>query len=185
MLILASQSPRRKELMHKITDDFLIVPSEIDEAQFLNLPYMEAVKQIAYAKGEKIKHLYPNDVIISADTIVVLNEQIIGKPKDEEDAFNILKRLSGKGHIVVTNYAIFYEDKCHQNSVVSAVYFNKLSDDLIREYIFEKKPLDKAGAYGIQDEGYQLVKEVIGSLNNVIGFPIEEIRDDLMDLSLI
>ena len=179
--ILASKSPRRKELMKFISSDFLIAVEDIDEESSYKYSPIEAVKDIAKRKGEAVYNYYPDDLVISADTIVVLDNQIIGKPIDELDAFNILKRLSGRTHQVYTGYAINYLDKSIVNYVKSDVTFNELNDELIRSYIKSGSPMDKAGAYGAQDNDrkYPIIKNIIGSYDNVIGFPVKEIKEDI------
>ena len=179
--VLASKSPRRKELMKSISSDFLIAVEDIDEESSYLLSPIEAVKDIAKRKGEAVDKLYPNDLIISADTIVVLDNKIIGKPKDESDAVRILKELSGKSHYVYTAYRVRYLNKEIINYVESTVVFNELSDELIKAYVATGSPLDKAGAYGAQDSDYKfpIIKKVIGSRDNVIGFPVKEIKEDI------
>lgn len=182
MIVLASASPRRKQLMNQITDSFSIYVSHIDESLSYTLPYNEAVKDIAIRKGKKALEAYPNDIIISADTIVVLNNQIIGKPKDEEDAKRILRLLSGKKHEVITSYAIIKGNKIISKNVSSYVTFAVLNEELIEKYVKSGSPLDKAGAYGIQDnKNFHIVDSYEGSLNNIVGFPIEEINKDLKE----
>ena len=179
MVILASGSPRRRELMKYITDNYKVITSDIDEDLSYSLPPLEAVLDIAKRKGEKVKEDHPDDLIISADTIVVLNNQIIHKPKDAEDAKAILRKLSNHTHEVITAYCLFNKDKFIERFVSSKVVFNELSDKLIEEYVATGSPLDKAGAYGVQDnERFPMIKEVIGSVDNVIGFPAKEIKED-------
>ena len=123
---------------------------------------------------------YPDDLVIAADTVVVINNQIIGKPKDEKDAYRMLRMLSGKTHYVYTGYAIHQKDKLVNKTAVTEVTFNELSDELIYEYIKSGSPMDKAGAYGYQDnKDFALVKKISGSRTNVIGFPTEAIKEDL------
>lgn len=179
MIILASASPRRREKMKLITEDFEIIVSDIDEEKSYNLPPLEAVLDIAKRKGEKIHRLHPHDYILSADTIVVLNNEIIGKPVDKEDAYRILRKLSGNKHQVITAYCWFKDDTLIENYVTSDVVFNELSDQLINDYIATGSPMDKAGAYGAQDNNdFLIVKQIIGSVDNVIGFPVKEIKED-------
>ena len=181
--VLASSSPRRKELMKEISEVFSIDVSNVDETVDESLSPVDAVKTIALRKGEAVKVRHPNEVVISADTIVVIDNMIIGKPIDEKDAIRILKLLSDRTHIVYTAYCIFYKDKFIEEVVESKVTFNKLSDDLIKEYVASKSPLDKAGAYGVQDNGnFNIIKEIKGSLTNVIGFPVEDIKVSLNSL---
>ncbi len=181
MYILASQSPRRKWLMERdISPLFKVVISNADE----HFPHeltdpKDIVKFIAKEKGEIVSRDYPNDIVISADTIVVIDNKIIGKPKDKDEAYKMLRMLSGRYHKVYTGYAIFKEDKIINKVVESKVLFNELSDKFIYDYIATGSPMDKAGAYGLQDKDFPVVKEVIGSIENVIGFPTAEIRKDL------
>ena len=184
--VLASSSPRRKELMKKISSVFVIDVSDADESVDPSLSPIEAVNIIARRKGEVVVHRHMDDIVISADTIVVINNQIIGKPVDEMDAKRILHLLSGNMHFVYTSYCIFYKGQVYQNTVSSSVYFNKLDDKLIDDYVATKSPLDKAGAYGVQDnEKYPIVNRIEGSLTNVIGFPVEDIIEDLKKLELL
>lgn len=181
--ILASKSPRRKELMSLISKDFLVISEDIDEKVSYILSPIEAVKDISYRKGVEIAKNHPNSVVISADTIVVFNNEIIGKPKDSNDAKKILQKLSNNTHEVITGYSIFYKDKRVTNTVTTLVTFNKLNENLIKEYIATNSPLDKAGAYGIQDsELFPIIKNIVGSYNNVVGFPVEEIILDIKKL---
>lgn len=183
MVVLASASPRRRELMKRITPSFEVATADIDEETSYNLPPLQAVLDIAKRKCLKVKDNYPNDIVITADTIVVLNDEIIHKPVDAEDAKNILKKLSDKTHQVITAYCINYKNKFIESYVASDVLFNKLSDKLIEDYVATGSPLDKAGAYGVQDgEKFPIVKEVIGSIDNVIGFPVEEIKRDFLEI---
>lgn len=182
MIILASQSPRRQRLMHEITHEFLVEVSHIDESSSLDLSPIEAVKDIAKRKGFDISKNHPNDIVISADTIVVIDNKIIGKPIDEEDAKRILNLLSDRTHIVYTAFCLIKGDKLYEEVVASEVTFNKLDEKTILEYIASGSPMDKAGAYGYQDnEDYKIVKSVKGSVSNVIGFPLEEIKKALKE----
>lgn len=181
--VLASKSPRRKELMKIISSDFLVAVEDIDEESSYKLSPIEAVQDIARRKGKAVDKYYPNDLIISADTIVVLDNQIIGKPIDEKDAKRILKLLSNKSHYVYTGFRIKYLNKVKIGVVKSEVIFNELSEELIDQYILSKSPLDKAGAYGVQDnERYSIIKKVIGSVDNVIGFPVKEIKEAIEEV---
>ena len=181
--ILASSSPRRKDLMKFISSDFLIDVPNVEEVVEDGLTPIEVTKHIACQKGEVVAKRYPNDLVISADTIVVIDNQIIGKPKDEKDAKRILNLLSGRTHYVHTAFWIFYQNKAYDGLSTSKVIFNNLSENLIDEYIESKSPLDKAGAYGYQDnEKYPLVLQIEGSINNVIGFPVEEIKEKIEEI---
>ena len=177
-IILASSSPRRKELMKEISSSFDIFPSSYDEIVNPHLSIKEQVQEIAKNKGLEIHRKHPNSLVISADTIVVFKDEIIGKPKDEKDAFIILKKLSDNTHEVLTAFYLFYKEQVIHDVVSSKVTFNKMSDELIKEYISSKSPLDKAGAYGVQDnDKYLFIKKVEGSIDNVVGFPVKEIKE--------
>ena len=180
-IVLASKSPRRKALLSEISNDFLTFDSNIDESLSYKLyKPSKIVEDIAYRKALKAKEVYPDDLIIAADTIVVLNYEILHKPKDAKDAKKILKLLSGKTHTVITGYTIMYKDQIIKDLELSFVTFNTLSDELIDAYIESGSPLDKAGAYGIQDnEKFPLVKSYVGSYSNIVGLPMERIKEEL------
>ena len=187
MVILASASPRRKMLMKELVPSFTIIVPEIDESlSFKNhQDVKDIVKDIASRKCQKVSKDHPNDLVIAADTVVVIDNDIIGKPKDKDDAYRMLRKLSGKTHYVYTAYVISKEDKVITNVVETEVIFNNLSDDLINNYIASGSPLDKACAYGYQDNAdFALVKKINGSVTNVIGFPVDEIKEDLKKFSL-
>ena len=182
MVILASASPRRQKLMKDLFPSFNIIVPEIDESlsfkKYRNV--IDIVKDIATRKCQKVSKDHPHDLVIAADTVVVIDNEIIGKPKDKEGAYKMLKKLSNKTHYVYTAYAINKDNKMIVNTAITEVIFNELSDELINSYIATGSPLDKAGAYGYQDNNnYQLVKKINGSRHNVIGFPTEEIKEDL------
>ncbi len=187
MIILGSQSPRRQYLMGKyITTNFAVVVPNIDESSSYSLKPIKAVRDIAYRKGQDLLSKVEEDTIITADTIVVLGKEILGKPKDVEDARRILTKLSGKTHTVITAYYINHKGKEILNEEISYVRFNYLTPQIIDKYIQTGSPMDKAGAYGLQDNNdFNLVKGVRGSINNVIGFPVERIIKDLKKLGVI
>ena len=183
--VLASSSPRRKELMKLISPSFIIDVSNVDESVPNYLSPKEAVKEISFRKGDVVAKRHRDSIVISADTIVVLDNLIIGKPKDREDAKRILRLLNDKKHHVYTSYHIFYMGQVIENTVDSVVYFNKIDAQTIDDYVASGSPLDKAGAYGVQDnEKYHLVKKITGSINNVIGFPVEEIIESIKELKI-
>ena len=181
MIVLASQSPRRRSLMSKITNDFLTYVSDINEHESYKLKDpLKIVRDISYRKAKKAKEAYPNDIILAAGTIVVLDNEILGKPDDKDDAIRMLKELSNKEHLVITGYTIINKDKELTSHVISKVLFNPLSDELIQRYVESGSPLDKAGAYGIQDnEHFPIIKSYEGSYENIVGFPTDEIKKDL------
>lgn len=178
MIILASKSPRRKELLKQIVSDFKIVVPNIDE-------YLYPFEELSLAKAKSIINDYPNDIIISADTLVIMNSKVFGKPKDCGQAKQMLMELSNKMHEVKTVYTILSKDYEVTKIVTSKVYFNKLSDQLIDDYVKTLSPLDKAGGYGIQDKDYPLVNHIEGSYSNIVGLPLEELKNDLINLKII
>ena len=181
MFILASKSPRRKELLKEIIPEFKIVPSNVDEFKY-SLDQLSLVKALEIAKD------YPEDIIISADTIVILDNKVFGKPQNKLEAYSMLKELSNKVHEVKTIYTVFSEklNISHTRVVSSKVYFNDLDDELIYKYIASGSPLDKAGSYGVQDnEEFHIISHIEGSYTNIVGLPVDELKADLITLGLI
>lgn len=182
-LVLASASPRRKDLLIKFGFNFTIKSSDYEEKISSFLSPKDIAVSFARGKAKSVFEILEdksNAVVLGADTIVVLDNKILGKPKNAENAINTLKSLSGKTHSVITGYSIISSCGEINGFVESFVTFNRLTEELILDYVKSGKPLDKAGSYGIQD-GYDLVKEFIGSKNNVIGLPIEIIKDKLLE----
>ena len=175
--ILASASPRRKQLLAELVKDFEIIPSQADETVEGTPAPKALVAQLAEMKAEEVAKRPENEgkVVIGSDTVVAFGKTVLGKPKDEEDAFRMLKMLSGKKHAVYTgvSFQLAKNGKYLRYTKVdkTLVYFNDLSDEWIWGYIKGGSPMDKAGAYGIQDGG--LVKGIKGSYTNVVGFPLE------------
>ena len=181
-IILASTSPRRKQLLKQFGVEFDIIQPEFDE-KFENKDFtFEKIEKVSFNKAKSIADKVPDDsVILSADTVVVFENKILLKPKDRQDAFNMLKTLSGKEHFVVTGYTLLQPKtgKKITKHVKSFVRFAPLSDAQINDYIDTYKPLDKAGAYGLQELPEYFHAKTNGSMNNVIGLPVEEILEDL------
>ena len=179
-LILSSNSPRRKELLAGLDIPFEVrVIKGIDESFPDDLPtdeiaeFVSKKKAAAYAVAE-------DEIVITADTIVVLDGEVLGKPRDLDDAAAMLRRLSGRTHRVITGVTLKNEVKQTSFSVVSEVTFKSLSDDEISYYVHRYQPLDKAGAYGIQEWiGYIGVTSLSGSYFNVVGFPVQRIYEVL------
>ena len=178
--ILASASPRRKELLAELIDEFEIIPSLADEKVEGNFTPEELVKALAELKAKEVAIRPENagKIVIGSDTVVAFDGKVLGKPKDEADAFRMLKMLSGKAHAVYTGVCFAYIENNVYRADVRAektdVYFEELSNEWIAEYIRGGSPMDKAGAYGIQDGG--LVQRIEGSYTNVVGFPIELVQ---------
>lgn len=177
MIILASQSPRRRELMGLITKDFEVKVSEVDESLPEGISPREAVMYLSKIKAEPFKN--EQQIVIGADTVVAIDDKILGKPKDKQNAFDMLKMLSGKTHSVFTGVTITKGESTNTFAVETRVTFFELSDQEILDYIATKEPMDKAGAYGIQGYGSLLVKEIQGDYFNVVGLPISKLNQEL------
>ena len=182
-LILASASPRRKEILQKEGYNFEVISSDYEEQNFSCNPYKTA-KTFAFEKAKDVFSKFQDKdvVVLGADTVVYLNGKILGKPQDRQDAKRILKNLSGNKHKVITGYAIISKNKTIIGHDKSIVVFNKLSDAQIESYLDSNLYVGKAGAYGIQDGEFNFVKKYKGSINNVIGLPIEKINKLLKKL---
>lgn len=174
MFILASASPRRKELLGEIVSDFAVLPSREEERATGNTP-SEVVLSLARQKAESVAKLHPEDIVLGADTIVVKDGKILGKPKSEEDAFSMLSSLSGAEHSVFTGVCLIAAGKRFSAFAETKVRLFPLSKEEILSYIATGSPMDKAGAYGIQDGG--IVSSYEGSYTNVVGLPIEIVKD--------
>lgn len=181
-IILASTSPRRKTLLKQAGIEFEVISPNYDE-EFDNFDFSyEKIENISFNKAKSVaEKISNNSIILSADTVVVFENRILLKPKDKQDAFNILKKLSGNKHFVVTCYTLLCPktNKAVTKHVKSYVEFGNLTDEQINSYIENFKPLDKAGAYGLQELPDYFKAKTTGSVNNVIGLPVEEILEDL------
>lgn len=175
-VILASTSPRRFELLNSTGIKFKVVPSEFDESKIEIRDPASFVEEAALRKGLNVAQKYPGHLVISADTIVVLDNQILGKPAHEDDAERMLSQISGKKHIVLTTFGLFLlkYDKQFLQTVNTEVKMRELSSDEIEAYVNTGEPMDKAGAYAIQGQGAMLVEKINGSYSNVVGFPLAE-----------
>lgn len=182
-IILASASPRRREILKENGIDFEVIVPEGDEKNIVGEKYSEElVSECAIAKAKSVGAdtirptvgaSYTSPIIVSCDTVVVNDGIIIGKPKDREDAVKILRSLSGKTHIVASSVCVIRGDGVKVAHEITKVTFRVLSDNEIEEYIDRCNPLDKAGSYGIQDEGFDFAVKVEGNIDNVIGFPMK------------
>jgi len=174
--ILASASPRRKELLAGLGIEFDVLPSNIEEIYPSELALEKVPEFLAELKADSLAKNYPNRDIISADTIVILENKIIEKPKDAQDAIKMLEKLSGKMHEVITGVCIIAGNKKHLFSDRTEVYFKTLTNSEIAYYVHQFKPMDKAGAYGVQEWiGYIAVEKIIGSFYNVMGLPVNKV----------
>lgn len=179
-LILASRSPRRKQLLSSLGYEFIVDPSASNEIFDKNLPLDEALEQVALDKAEEVAGRHPEDVVLAADTIVLIDGKILGKPEDTDAAIEMLKSLSDHMHQVKTGIAIIYKDYKLTKVVTSDVHFRKLSIEEIEQYAASGSPLDKAGGYGIQEVDF--AKRVDGSFSNVIGLPLHITARMLQDI---
>ena len=183
VLILASKSQRRKDLFQLIGLDFSVICSDADENVDFTTPE-EFVEKLSLRKAQAVKQGRSNCCVVGSDTIVWLDNKVIGKPKDEEDAFRILKSLSGRTHTVYTGVAVLTDDStdvCHDTTKVT---FEELSDEDIRAYIASGEPMDKAGAYGIQGPAAVFVKHVEGCYFTIIGMPMHKLHKMLLKVGI-
>ena len=180
-IILASASPRRKQLLEKIGLKFEVDPSDSNEILRLDIPPERMVKAISHEKALKVAQKYTDAIIIAADTLGIFNGKIITKPANRDEAKAMLLELSGKSHRVITGFTILdtASKKVTSHTVETKVYFKKLTEEEIDHYINSGEPLDKAGAYGIQGLGSVLIKKIAGDFYNVIGLPISALADSL------
>jgi septum formation protein len=179
MLILASSSPRRAKLMKEAGLDFIVEPSHIDEDLDDKLKPLDFVLELAKLKAQQVAKNHENDIVIGADTIVVYDDQILGKPKDEDDAYRMLKLLSNDRHIVYTAVAIVRNKEIKTFVSEAEVWMKNLSDLEIKNYIKTKEPMDKAGAYAIQGDGGNLVDHFKGDFFTIVGLPLKELLENL------
>ena len=180
-LILASASPRRAELLRQLNLDFQIVstgPKEIFDDQLS--PY-ELCQLNAHRKARAAAKKHPDALVLGADTLVFLGREVFGKPRDLDDAGQMLSKLQGRTHQVVTGVSLIHlrEYRERMFAVSTDVTFRRLSADEIGGYLSKTNPLDKAGAYAIQEHGDLIVSEISGSFNNVVGLPVEQLREEL------
>ncbi len=190
-IILASQSPRRKQLLQWAEVPFEIIVKETAENFPANLSVKEVAIYIAMKKAKAVKEFLLNEdhpskhlPILAADTIVVINNEIIGKPKDREDAIKILQSLSGRKHEVITGVVIFFEEKEIAFADITEVIFHEITDQQIKFYVDNYKPYDKAGAYAIQEWiGVIGIKSINGDFYNVMGLPVSKVVKVLAQLN--
>lgn len=183
-LILASASPRRRQLLSECGLQFTQAEKfECDEHFDPTMPCSEVAQYLSQLKSQAYpKALNDNDILLTADTVVIANNTILGKPTDRAEAISMLKKLSGKGHTVITGVTLRTSERSHSFSVSSAVNFRTLTDEEIEYYIDTYKPYDKAGAYGIQEWiGYVAIEGIEGSFFNVMGLPVQRLYVELTE----
>ncbi len=180
-LILASASPRRSELLRQLGVNFTVVPSDATEIHDDQLTAREISQLNAYRKARAVAKKFPDALVLGADTLVYLDTTLFGKPADLEAAYRMLEQLSGRTHEVVTAICLL-QLRTHRQKLFydsTAVTFRRLDEVQIRRYLGQVNTLDKAGAYGIQEEGDWLIERIVGSYTNVVGLPVEKLRTEL------
>ena len=184
-IVLASKSPRRKEILSSLGVDFEIITKETDESSEIHDP-CELVKELSYRKGKAVfDEINDNDtLVISSDTVVTLDNIILGKPKSKDDAVMMLKSMSDKEHTVVSGVTLMYKNKVISDYEITYVKFAKISDEVIEKYVATGEPMDKAGAYGIQGLASLMIEGSRGCYFNVGGFPIYKFKKMLDEIGL-
>ena len=173
MIILASKSPRRQELLARLGLDFTVMTEDIDETMDPALPLEQEILRVSAAKARAVQdRARPGDLIISADTVVCVDGRRLGKPADEADARRMLRALSGREHTVVSGLCVLRDERCETVSVSTALHFRPLSEREIDAYVASGEPMDKAGAYGIQGLAAIFVDRLDGDYYNVMGLPL-------------
>jgi septum formation protein len=180
-LILASASPRRSDLLRQFGLDFVVIVARVDEVAPAHLTPHETAQINAYRKARAVAKKHPDDLVLGADTIVCLGAQIFGKPANRAEAEEMLLALQGQSHEVVTGVCLVGWRARRERlfAVSTTVTFQPLDRPAIRRYLEKINPLDKAGAYAIQEHGDWIVREISGSYSNVVGLPVERLRDEL------
>jgi septum formation protein len=189
MIILASQSPRRKEILAEILGEdveFKCVPSHFDETKVHDDDVKVYCLKEAMGKGEEVSLQYPDDITIASDTMVAYQGQLLGKPKDHDEALHMLQMLSGNVHEVVTAYVIRKGDKELKHRIcVAHLFIEKMADAEIEAYLDTGSPYDKAGGYGVQDTEFINSKVIDGEYFTIMGLPAEALEKDLLNLGII
>ncbi len=182
-IILASGSKHRRELLEKLRIPFVVEPSDYKEDLSLKLEPLELAKKLSAGKAETVysRHEGEDVIIIGADTFAVLNNQILGKPHTAEKAREMIKKLNGRGHSVITGFTVIdiKSGKKVSKAVESKVYFRRLTDKEINAYVETGEPLDKAGAYAIQESGAAMIKRIVGDYSNIVGLPLAPLIEEL------
>jgi septum formation protein len=179
-IILASASPRRSQLLREAGFNFTVYPTNVDETWHPSLDILSVASYISIQKAKPLILQSETSIIISADTIVALETQILGKPKDCAESVEMLRLLSGKMHLVITGVTVLFQGKFNTFTEVTEVYFRKLTESEIQYYVNQYQPLDKAGAYGIQEYiGLIGVERIVGDYYNVMGLPICRLSQEL------
>ena len=180
MIVLASASPRRRDMLRSAGVKFSVIPADVDESPLSGESALSLVERLAVKKARAVIDS-SSIVVLAADTVVVLDDEILGKPVDMDDARRMIESLSGRRHLVMTGVCIYAPATGIVKSWVTTTHveFNELTDAEVTQYLRNASPLDKAGAYAIQEHGDLLVKSVDGSYDNVVGLPLREVLEAL------
>lgn len=184
-MILASQSPRRKELLDRTGLIYTIVPAQIDERRDDKLCAHEQVMNLARDKALFVQKQFPDELIIACDTLVFYKNRALGKPKDQKEAYNTISLLQGKTHQVYSGVCFVYQSAIHMFYEISTVEFYPVSPKEIHSYIQTDEPYDKAGAYGIQGHASLFIKSINGSYDNIVGLPLAKTYRELLEFCKI
>ena len=178
-VILASASPRRKELLRFIFDKFEVFPADVDETLPDETDADSAPVFLSKIKAQAVLQKHPDALVIAADTVVIMHDEILGKPSDTVDAARMLNLLSGRTHRVITGCTVGFGGRTHSFSAVSFVTFYPLTDTEISDYIKTGDPMDKAGAYGIQSGAATFVEKIEGDFFNIVGLPVARLKREI------
>jgi septum formation protein len=181
MLILASASPRRQELLHNANIAFTVDPADIDETPVDGESAQACAERLAREKARAVHKRHPQDFVLGADTIVVVDDLILGKPGDAEDAARMLRMLAGRTHAVITGVCLLGPAFQAASSETTVVTMSKISNDEIRSYVATGEPMDKAGAYAIQGIGSRWIPRIEGDYSNVVGLPVARVYSMLRE----
>lgn len=183
-IILASASPRRLELMRLVSEQFEVIPADVEEVLPADISALNAAEYLAKLKAESVAADNPTKLVVGCDTAVIVDDEVLGKPKDKDDAFSMLRKLSGREHSVVTGCALCYGGRTVSFSEETKVIFYELTDKEILDYFATSECNDKAGSYGIQGRGALLVKSIVGDYFNVVGMPVSRLSREIQKFSL-
>jgi septum formation protein len=181
-IVLASQSPRRRELLTQIGVAFTVVTADIDETPFPGEDHRTYTQRLAEAKARAVLQRHPESIVIGADTTVEVDGELLGKPSHADDAARMLRLLSGRAHQVTTGIAVLMRDATHVTAETTNVFFSAMSDEEIASYVATGEPMDKAGGYGIQGRAAQWIPRIEGDYNNVVGLPVARLAAILKQL---
>ncbi len=185
MLVLASASPRRQELLHNAGIAFDVQPADISEVPLPGENAKSCAERLAREKAMAVARLRPGDAVLGADTVVVIDDQILGKPADASDAARMLRMLSGRTHQVITGVCVVLNGHCSVASETTSVTMSEISVDEINGYVASTEPMDKAGAYAIQGWASRWIPRIEGDYSNVVGLPVARVYRMLRELQLI